>query len=128
MVIEHFLNPRHLIQISVAGIGHDKARNIMIPLQVFSLFLNTFGNEVIHAALDVTRRILLQTRDDQILLINNTPIVKTLFTVQDLHQRRFARAVTAYQTDAFVILDMQFRIIKKGRIAERQPCTMHTDQ
>ena len=128
MVIEHFLNPRHFIQVSVAGIGHHQARNIVITLQIFSLFLNTFSNEVIDAALNITRRILLQTRHNQVLLINNTPVVKTLFTVEDLHQRRLTCAITANQTDAFVIFDMQFCIIKKRRIAERQPCTMHTDQ
>ena len=127
-MIEHFLNPRHLIQISVARISHHQTRNIVITLEILGLLFDTLGNEIIHAALNITRRILLQTRHNQILLINDTPVVKPLLTVQDLHQRRFTCAVTANQADAFVIFDMQFCIIKKRRIAERQPCTMHTDQ
>mgnify|MGYP000246324211 CR=1 FL=1 len=100
----------------------------MVGLQVGRLLGDAFRDKIVHRTGDITRRILLQTRHNQILLINNTPIVKTLFTVQDLHQRRFARAITANQTDPLVIFDMQFSIIKKRRIAERQPCTMHTDQ
>ena len=127
MVIQLFLNLRQFLEVFITRIGDHQMRDIVITLEVNRLFCNPFGDKIVDATLHVARRILLQTRHNQILLINNTPIVKTLFTVQVLHQRRFARAITANQTDPLVIFDMQFSIIKKRRIAERQPCTMHTD-
>lgn len=102
-------------------------RNIVIPLQVFGLLGDPFGDKIIDAARDVARRILLQTRNDQILLIDDTPIVQALLTVEDLHQRGFTRAVTAHQTDAFVVFDVQFCIVEKWRIAEGQPCAVHAN-
>ena len=59
----------------------------MVTFQVFSLLLDPFRNEIINAAFDITRRILLQTRDDQILLINDASVIQSLFAVEDLHQR-----------------------------------------
>ena len=103
-------------------------RNIMVGLQVRRLLGNTFRDKIVHRTGDITRRILLQTRDDQILFINNTPIVQTLLAVEDFHQGRFAGAVTPYQADAFVIFDMQFSVIQQRRIAERKPGAVHTNQ
>lgn len=99
----------------------------MITLQVFSLLRDTFGNKIVNAAGHVTRRILLQARDDKILLVNNTPVVQALFAVEDFHQRGFTRAVTADQTDALVVLDVQFCIVEKRRVAEREPRAVHTN-
>ncbi|VFT75626.1 Uncharacterised protein [Klebsiella aerogenes] len=90
----------------------------MVGLQVSGLFGDPFGDEIVHRTGNVARRILLQTRDDQILFINNTPVIQPLFTVKDLHQGRFTGAVAPNQTDAFVIFDMQFSIIQQRRIAE----------
>lgn len=102
-------------------------RNFVITLEVLRLLFNPFGHKVVDAARDITRRILLQTCHDQILFVHDAAIIQPLFAVEDFHQRRFARAVTSYQTDTFVILDMQFGIIEEGRIAKRQPCAMHTN-
>ncbi|SRN45418.1 Uncharacterised protein [Shigella flexneri] len=57
----------------------------MIAFQIFRLFFNAFGNEIINATLNVTRRILLQTSYNQILLINNATVIQPLFTVEDFH-------------------------------------------
>ncbi len=127
MMIELFLYARHFIEVFLAGIGHHQTGNLMIALEIFRLFFDTFGDKVIDATRNITGRVLLQTRDDQILFINNTPIVQTLFAVEDLHQGGFPGAVTPHQTDAFVIFDMQLCVIEKRRVAERQPCAMHTD-
>lgn len=90
----------------------------MVALQVFRLLGDPFGHKIIDAALHVTRRILLQTCHHQVLLVNDTPVIQPLLAVQDLHQGRFTGAVTAYQTDTFVIFDMQFCVIKKRCVAE----------
>lgn len=99
----------------------------MIALQVFSLFRNPFRDEIINRARYVTRRVLLQAGDDQILLVNDTTVIQTLLAVEDFHQRGFTRAVTAYQTDAFVVFNMQFSIIEKWRIAKREPRAVHAN-
>ena len=127
VVIQLFLDFRQLLQIFVARIGDHQMRNIMIALEINRLLRNPFGDEIVNASLYVTRRILLQTRHNQILLVNDTPVVQPQLTVEDFHQRRFARAVTAYEADAFVVLNVQFGIIEKRRVAERQPGAMHTN-
>jgi hypothetical protein len=102
-------------------------RNLVIALQVFSLLRDPFRHEIVNAAGHVTRRILLQAGDNQILLVNNAPVIQALFAVEDFHQRGFTRAVTAHQTDALVIFDMQLCIIEKRRVAEREPRAVHTN-
>ena len=88
-------------------------RNLVIALQVFSLLRDPFRHEIVHAAGHVTRWILLQAGDNQILFVNNAPVIQTLFTVKDFHQCGFTRAVTAHQTDALVIFDVQLCIVEK---------------
>ena len=85
VVIQLFLNLRQFVEIFLARVVHHQARNIVIAFQVFRLFFNAFGNEIINATLNVTRRILLQTSYNQILLINNATVIQPLFTVEDLH-------------------------------------------
>ncbi len=118
VVIEHLLHFRQLVEILVARVGHHQMRNLMIALQVFSLLRDTFRNEIVHAAGHVARWILLQAGDNQILFVNNPPVIQALFTVEDFHQRGFTRAIAAHQTDALVIFDVQFGIIEKWCVAE----------
>ena len=113
MVIEHLLHFCQFVEVFVARIGHHQMRNLVIALQVFSLLGDPFRHEIVHAAGHVTRWILLQAGDNQILFVNNAPVIQALFAVKDFHQRGFTRAVTAHQTDALVIFDVQFCIVEK---------------
>ncbi|MNF11685.1 hypothetical protein D3C80_2129500 [compost metagenome] len=73
---------------------------------MLGLFEHTFRDEIKHRTFNIARRILLQTRHNQILLIHNAPVIERHFTVEDFHQRRFTGAVTANQTDALIRLDV----------------------
>ena len=126
-MIQKLLQACHLIEIFFTWVGHHQMRNLMIALQVFSLLRNPFCNEIINGTRHVTRRVLLQTGNNQILFVNNTAVIQALFTVEDFHQRGFTRAVTAYKTDAFVVFNMQFSIIEKWRIAKREPRAVHAN-
>ena len=113
VMIEHLLHFRQLVEVFVARIGHHQMRNLVITLQVFGLLGDPLRHEIVHAAGHVTRWILLQAGDNQILLVNNTPVIQALLAVEDFHQRGFTRAVTAHQADALVIFDMQLCIVEK---------------
>ena len=112
-MIEHLLHFCELIEILVARVGHDQMRNLVIALQVFGLLRDPLRHEVVHAAGDMARRVLLEAGDNQILLVHDAAVIQPLLAVEDFHQRGFTRAVTANQTDAFVIFDMQLCIIEK---------------
>ncbi len=127
MVIQQFLQTRHLVEVFGARVGHHQVRDLVVTFQVFRLLSDPLGHKIIDTALHVTWRILLQTRHHQVLLVHDTSVIQTLLTVQDLHQGRFTCAVTAYQTDTFVIFDMQLCIIEKRCVAEGQPRAMHTN-
>ena len=90
----------------------------MITLQVFSLLRHAFGNKIINAASDISRRVLFPTCDHQILLIDDATIVQRQLMVNDFHQGRFTGPVTPYQTDTLIFFDMQFSIIEQRRVAE----------
>ncbi len=111
LMVENALQTRHLIEVFIAGIFHHHMGNGVIGFQMLSLLFNALGHEVIHRTGNIARRILLQTRHDQIGFINNAAIIQWLFAIDDFHQRGFTRTVTAHQTDAFVLFDVQFGIV-----------------
>lgn len=48
----------------------------MIGLQVFRLLRDAFRHKVEYAAADIARRILLQTRHDQILFVDHPAVIQ----------------------------------------------------
>ena len=100
----------------------------MVGLQVGRLLGDAFRDKIVHRTGDITRRILLQTRHNQILFINNAPVIQPLLAIEDLHQGRFTGAVASDEADALVIFDMQLGIIQQRRIAEGKPGAVHTNQ
>ncbi|MNG97857.1 hypothetical protein D3C79_569800 [compost metagenome] len=111
LVIEDFHNLRHTRQVFFARIGFHQVRNRVIGLQVFRLLGHAFGHEIEYCPADIARGILLQTRNDQILLVNHPAIVQRNFFTEDLQQRGFTGAITPNQTNAFVVFNMNFGVI-----------------
>ena len=93
-------------------------RNRVIGFKVLGLLFHALRHKVIDGAGNIARRILLQTRHHQVLLENDAAVIQRLLPVNDLHQGRFACAVTADQTDALVLFDMQLGVVEQWRIAE----------
>ncbi len=127
VVIQNGLQTSHLIKVFLAGIEHYRMRNGMVGLEVFGLFFHPFRHKVIYRAGNIARRVLLQTRHHQVLFKDDATVIQRLLPVNDLHQGRFACAVTADQTDAFVFFDMQLGIVEQRRIAEGEVSAVNTD-
>ena len=103
-------------------------RHVMVGFQISRLLGDPFGDKIVYRTSNVPRRILLQTRHDQVLFINDASVIQPLFAVEDLHQGRFTGAVASDEADAFVIFNMQLGIIQQRRIAEGKPGAVHTNQ
>ena len=77
-------------------------------------------DDVEHAAVQLLRHCLRQTRDTHALGDHAHAVIGLQLAGDELEQRRFALAVAAEQTDALAGLDRQIDAIDQRRITEAQ--------
>ena len=97
-------------------------------LDMLRLLCHPFGDKVKHGAFHITRRILLQTGNNQILFIDNRTVIQRLLFGQHTHQGGFPRSVASDQTDTLIFFDMHLRIFQQRSITECEPGARHINQ
>src|SRR5215218_4012961 len=86
------------------------------------------GDDVERRATDVTRHLLLESRDARARFADDASIVGRERGVEHLHQRTLAGAVAPEEADALSALHVKGGVIEDGRSAERDADFLNSQQ